>query len=124
MIVSIDPRSLVPPYEQLRVQITELAAAGTLPAGARLPAVRQLAADLGVAPGTVARAYRELEHQGVLEARGRHGTFVAETAPRLSKLDRSRELAHAAAAFAATARRLGSSDRDALAQVRAALESQ
>lgn len=124
VIVAIDPDSLIPPYEQLRAQIAELVVAGTLEAGARLPAVRQLAADLGVAPGTVARAYRELEHQRVLQARGRHGSFVTETPPRLTKLDRTRQLAHAAATFAATAQRLGLSKRDALAQVRQALESQ
>lgn len=124
MIVAIDPDSLIPPYEQLRAQIAELVAAGTLEPGARLPAVRQLAADLGVAPGTVARAYRELEHQGVLQARGRHGSFVTETPPRLTNLDRTRQLANAASAFAATAQRLGLSKRDALAQVRQALESQ
>jgi GntR family transcriptional regulator len=124
VIVAIDPDSLIPPYEQLRAQIAELVAAGTLQAGARLPTVRQLAADLGVAPGTVARAYRELEHQGVLQARGRHGSFVTETPPRLTQLDRTRQLANAAATFAAAAQRLGLSKRDALAQVRQALEVQ
>ena len=124
MIVAIDPDSLIPPYEQLRAQIAELVATGSLRAGARLPAVRQLAADLGVAPGTVARTYRELEHQGVLEARGRHGSFVTETPPRLTQRDRTRQLANAAASFAATAQRLGLSKRDALAQVRRAFETQ
>lgn len=123
MIVEIDPQSLVPPYEQLRAQITELVAAGALPPGSRLPAVRQLAADLGVAPGTIARTYRELERGGVLETRGRHGSFVSDSPPQLTKLDRRRQVAQAAAAFAATAQRLGLSKRDALAQVRAALES-
>lgn len=123
MIVAIDPDSLIPPYEQLRAQIAELVAAGTLGAGARLPAVRQLAADLGVAPGTVARGYRELEHRGVLQARGRHGSFVTETPPQLTKRDRNRQLAHAAATFAATARRLGLSQREALRQVRQAFEA-
>ena len=124
MIVAIDPESLIPPYEQLRAQIAQLVAAGSLQAGARLPAVRQLAADLGVAPGTVARTYRELELQGVLQAKGRHGSFVADTPPRLTQLDRTRQLANAAASFAATAQRLGLSKRDALHQVRQALESQ
>jgi DNA-binding transcriptional regulator YhcF (GntR family) len=124
VIVSIDPDSLIPPYEQLRAQIAELVTAGTLHAGARLPAVRRLAADLGVAPGTVARAYRELEHEGVLQARGRHGSFVTDKPPRLTQVDRTRLLANAAESFAATAQRLGLSKRDALAQVRAALEAQ
>ena len=67
MIVEIDPGSMIPPYEQLRAQIAELVLAGALAPGARLPAVRQHAADLGVAPGTIARAYRELERGGLRE---------------------------------------------------------
>jgi DNA-binding transcriptional regulator YhcF (GntR family) len=122
VIVEIDPGSLVPPYEQLRAQIADLVAAGALAPGARLPAVRQLAADLGVAPGTVARTYRELEQGGVLQTRGRHGTFVSETPPQLTRRDRARQVAQAAASFAATAQRLGLSKHDALAQVRAALD--
>jgi DNA-binding transcriptional regulator YhcF (GntR family) len=123
VIVEIDPSSLIPPYEQLRAQIAELVLTGALAPGARLPAVRQLAADLGVAPGTIARAYRELERGGVLETRGRHGSFVTDTPPQLTHRDRSRQLAQAAEAFAATAQRLGLSKRDALAQVRAALDA-
>lgn len=60
--------SPVPPYEQLREQIAGLIATGLLQAGQRLPPVRQLAADLGLAGGTVARAYRELEQAGLVEA--------------------------------------------------------
>ena len=122
VIVEIDPGSMIPPYEQLRAQIAELVLAGTLAPGSRLPAVRQLAADLGVAPGTIARAYRELERGGVLATKGRHGTFVTDTPPQLTSRDRNRQLAQAAEAFAATAQRLGLSKRDALAQVRAALD--
>ena len=57
MIVEVDVASAVPPYEQLRSQIVDLVAVGSLPVGARLPPIRQLAGDLGLAPGTVARAY-------------------------------------------------------------------
>ena len=74
MIVSVDLDSPLPPYEQIRAQITTMAASGVLPPGSRLPAIRQLAADLGLATGTVARAYRELEAAGVIITRGRHGT--------------------------------------------------
>ena len=123
MIVEIDPESLIPPYEQLRAQIAELVATGALPPGARLPAVRQLASDLGVAPGTIARTYRELERGGVIEARGRHGSYVTDEPPQLTTSDRRRQLTQAAAAFAATAQRLGLSKRDALAHVRDALEA-
>jgi DNA-binding transcriptional regulator YhcF (GntR family) len=73
----VDPGSPVPPYEQLREQVTALVLAGALGPGDRLPSIRQLAGDLGLAGGTVARAYRELEADGVVTTRGRHGTTVA-----------------------------------------------
>ncbi|MFC7850430.1 GntR family transcriptional regulator [Arthrobacter sp. NPDC057388] len=74
--ISVDVGSPTPPYEQIRLQISALIAAGGLPAGTRLPAVRSLAADLGLAAGTVARAYKELEHSGLIETRRRNGTVV------------------------------------------------
>lgn len=77
MTIVVDPASPTPPYEQVRLQIVTLVSAGELPPGTRLPTVRRLAGDLGLAPNTVARAYRELERAGVVETRGRHGTFVA-----------------------------------------------
>lgn len=80
MIVSVDARSPVPPYEQVRAQVTDHVATGRLAPGSRLPTVRQLAKDLDLAVNTVARAYRELESTGVVVSRGRHGTFVADTA--------------------------------------------
>jgi GntR family transcriptional regulator len=73
----VDTASPVPPYEQIRAQVTTFVAAGSLAPGSRLPSVRQLAADLGLAAGTVARAYRELEAAGVVETRRRTGTHVA-----------------------------------------------
>ncbi|MFF2316271.1 GntR family transcriptional regulator [Arthrobacter sp. NPDC058097] len=74
--ISVDLGSPIPPYEQIRLQISALIAAGALTAGTRLPAVRSLAADLGLAAGTVARAYRELEQAGLIETRRRNGTVV------------------------------------------------
>lgn len=76
-ILTIDPASPVPPFEQLRTALLARMQDGALPAGSRLPTVRQLAADLGIAPGTVARAYKELEASGAIETRGRGGTVVA-----------------------------------------------
>ncbi|MBP2414494.1 DNA-binding transcriptional regulator YhcF (GntR family) [Arthrobacter stackebrandtii] len=73
----MDPRSAVPPFEQIRVQVLALIRQGQLEPETRLPTVRKLAADLGLAPNTVARAYRELELNGAIETRGRHGTFVS-----------------------------------------------
>ena len=69
VILDVDPQSAVPPYEQLRAQVTGLVTTGGLPPGTRLPSIRQLAGDLGLAPGTVARAYRELEAAGVVATR-------------------------------------------------------
>lgn len=79
-LLVIDPASPTPPFEQLRVQLLAQMQAGELVAGTRLPTVRQLAADLGLAPGTVARTYKELEAAGAIETRGRAGTVVAWSA--------------------------------------------
>lgn len=79
--VALDLTSTTPPYEQVRRQIALAASSGTLPPGTRLPSVRALAADLGIAPGTVARAYKELEAAGVVVTAGRRGTVIAQDAP-------------------------------------------
>lgn len=73
----IDPGDPAPPYEQVLRQVLEHVAAGRLAEGARMPPVRQLAGDLGIAAGTVARAYRELEGRGVIRTRRGGGTTVA-----------------------------------------------
>ncbi|MFE6970963.1 GntR family transcriptional regulator [Isoptericola sp. NPDC057653] len=72
--------SPVPVYEQIRAQVAAAVAVGTLAPGDRLPASRDLARDLGIAVGTVQRAYRELEATGVVVSRRRTGTVVAPTA--------------------------------------------
>ncbi len=79
MIIRIDTDSPIPAFEQIRSQVAAMAGSGVLAIGARLPTIRQLARDLGIAPGTVARAYQELEREGVLVTRGRHGSFVADS---------------------------------------------
>jgi DNA-binding transcriptional regulator YhcF (GntR family) len=76
-VVTIDSRSPTPPYEQIRLQLAQQIGDRTLPVGAKLPTVRALAADLGLAVNTVARAYRELEEAGIIETRGRSGSFVS-----------------------------------------------
>ncbi|GAA1984275.1 hypothetical protein GCM10009718_22050 [Isoptericola halotolerans] len=73
--------SPVPVYEQIRSQVAAAVAVGTLQPGARLPASRDLARDLGIAVGTVQRAYRELEASGVVVSRRRTGTVVAPATP-------------------------------------------
>lgn len=75
-LITVDLRDATPPYEQIRAQVASLIAVGQLADGARLPTVRALASDLGVATGTVARAYKELEASGLIESRRRLGTVV------------------------------------------------
>jgi DNA-binding transcriptional regulator YhcF (GntR family) len=107
-----------PPYEQVRAQISEQARSGALPVGYRLPTVRGLAESLGLAANTVAKAYRALEADGVIETRGRNGTFVAAAGSAAE-----RQLASAAQSYAERARRLGLAQADALAAVRDALRA-
>jgi DNA-binding transcriptional regulator YhcF (GntR family) len=76
-VPTLDPDSSDPPFEQVRAQLAGAIENGNLEQSVRLPTVRQLAADLGLAVNTVAKAYRQLELAGLIETRGRHGTFVA-----------------------------------------------
>jgi GntR family transcriptional regulator len=93
--LTVDPASTTAPYEQVRTQLATLVAQGDLAPGTKLPTVRQLAADLGLAANTVARAYRELETDGVLATYGRRGTFV-----RSAVLDAGSAVAEAGSAVA------------------------
>lgn len=112
----VDPNGAVAPYEQIRVQVIEAVRSGDLVPGSRMPTVRRLAEELGLAANTVARAYRELEHDGVIETRGRNGSFVSATG------DPTRQQAQLAASdYADRVGRLGIDAEDALAMVRSAL---
>ncbi|MDT9686176.1 GntR family transcriptional regulator [Streptomyces sp. TRM76323] len=116
--LSVDAGSSTAPYEQLRAQISEQVRSGRLPAGYRLPTVRGLAEELGLAANTVAKAYRALEADGVIETRGRAGTFVAAAGDAAG-----RHAAAAAAAYAREARRLGLTQAEAGAAVADALRA-
>ena len=105
------------------MQIATMTATGVLEVGARLPTIRQLARDLGVAGGTVARAYRELEADGVIVTRGRHGSFVSETNDRAPRGVSTEAMADAAQAFAVRARQLGVDGKRALELAKEALDS-
>lgn len=116
-MIPLDPGSPMPPYEQVRSGLAARITSGELPAGTRLPPVRTLAADLGLAATTVARAYRELEEAGLVETHGRGGTLVAPP-------DAGRRLVRdAAARFAELARRQGLSTQEAIDHIRAALDA-
>ena len=99
--VRLEPNARAPLFDQLRTQIIDGIRDGRVAAGARLPTVRDLAARLGLAVNTVARTYRELETAGMVETRGRLGTFVCGVDPG--------DVAMVAAArtFVETARALG-----------------
>jgi DNA-binding transcriptional regulator YhcF (GntR family) len=121
-MLRVNAASPVPPYEQIRAQITTMITAGVLPLGARLPTIRQLASDLGLAGGTVARAYRELEAEGAIATRGRHGTFVEQGPPNRTQTSEGRnQLAEAAHAFALQVRQIGAAPANALAEAERAL---
>lgn len=112
MIVRIDTNSPIPPYRQLVDQVLRLVSSARLPVGQRLPTVRQLAGDLGLANGTVARAYRLLEEAGVVETRGRRGTFVAQQPPEMSSQERVEYLRGKTAALIEAAALVGASETE------------
>ena len=114
------PGDPTPPYEQLRRQLADLIGAGVLAAGDRLPPLRQLAADLGLAAGTVARTYRELELAGLVVSRRGGGTRVAEGARRPPAQLRT-ALQASAAAYVQSARLLGAADDEIRGAVAEAL---
>jgi len=116
--IDIDPDAPDAPYEQLRAQISGQARGGDLPTGYKLPTVRGLAEELGLAANTVAKAYRALESDGVIETRGRHGTYIAAAGDAAA-----REAAEAAQSYAQRARRLGLDRAAALAAVEDALRA-
>ena len=116
--LSVDQDGSVAPFEQIRAQLANLIESGGLAEGERLPTVRSLAADLGVAVNTVARAYRELEAEGLVVTASRAGTVVAPGAQRDDVA-----LRRAAAAFAERAALSRVTEEEALEVVRKALRS-
>jgi len=118
MIVELDTASPVPLFEQLRAQIARLIVSGAVPAGRKLPPIRALAANLGIAPGTVGKVYEALARDGLVEAAGRHGTTVLGHGRRV--IDRS-GLEAAADALAVVVRQMGLTDDAARQALTAAL---
>lgn len=110
--VRLEPNDPTPPYEQLRRQLVAAIESGTLAPGTRLPTVRQLAGDLGVAAGTVMRAYAALEVNGLIVTRRGGGTAVSASPPTLPDVERQRRLAGLAASLVVQARRIGATDDD------------
>ena len=114
--IAVDLSAAEPPFEQVRTQLADLIGRGSLAEGDRLPTVRALAADLGLAVNTVARAYKELEAEGLVTTRRRAGTVVAAGSQPLDVV-----LNRSAAEYAIRAARAGLSESAAVDLVRAAL---
>ena len=113
--LTIDTDSATAPFEQVRTQIASAVAQGRLSPGTRLPTVRKLAAELGLATNTVARAYRELEGDAVIATHGRGGTFVrSEVLDEPEAHSGAADLARAAVIdYVHTVRRLGLNAQEA-----------
>ena len=88
----IDPNGGVPIYLQIINQVKKAAATGLLQPGDQLPSVRDLAAELTINPNTVARAYHELEREGIIYTERGKGTFLAGGEPRLLPGERQKIL--------------------------------
>lgn len=114
--VQLDAQAEQPLFDQLRGQIIDAIRSGSLLPGTRLPTVRELAGELGLAVNTVARTYKELETAGIVETRRRFGTFVARVDPA------DGAMATAAAAFLDVARGLGLGKADAVRYLESLVE--
>lgn len=126
MNITISPGAASAPYEQIHDQIVAGIRAGALRPGTRLPTVRQLAADLGLATNTVAKAYRRLETEGHVVTLGRNGTVIPSRAPvatgqRGATTD---EIDAAAILLARAAQRAGMGLQPAIAALRRAWQPQ
>lgn len=87
----VDPALDVPPSRQLVLAVLDAAGSGTLTAGARLPSVRAMAAEAMVNHNTVTRAWRDLEHLGVVQGENGRGVFVTDAGPRIAREERRRQ---------------------------------
>jgi GntR family transcriptional regulator len=121
-LLTVVTDDVIPPYEQLRRQLTQLIGSGALTPGQRLPPLRQLAADLGLAVGTVARTYRELEADGLVTARRGGGSRVTETLPAITDSQKQRRLDEYAFDYVIKTRLIGAQDDSILDAVSQAIK--
>jgi len=90
---SLDPKSGVPYYKQVILQVEMAIADGRLTTGEQLPTVRSLAVDLKINPNTISRAYREMEIRGIVNTQQGTGTFISENEIEISAVEREKILA-------------------------------
>lgn len=92
MLLHVNPSSGAPLYRQIVDQVKNAVASGAARAGDALPSVRKLAADLRINPNTIARAYQELEREGLTRSVPGGGTYISDTKPALLKREKARRL--------------------------------
>lgn len=122
MFFHINPSSGVPLHAQIETQVKNAIAAGALKPDQALPSVRKLAADLGINPTTAARAYQNLERDGVIGTVPGGGTYVAENVPRFLKSEKLRRLQPYARQIAVEGAQLLLTDEDILKIVQEELD--
>jgi GntR family transcriptional regulator len=123
MLFHVNPSSGVPIYAQIENQVKNAIAAGALKPDQALPSVRKLAAELGINPTTAARAYQNLERDGVISTVPGGGTYVAESVPRFLKSEKLRRLQPYARQLAVEGTQLRLTDEEILKIVQEELES-
>lgn len=112
MLLKPNPSSGVPIYLQLMEQVKHAIETGAVRPGEQLPGIRPLAEELVINPNTVAKAYRELEHEGVIELRQGAGAFVSDKAPTRKDADKLRAGQAAVAAVVEKLRARGVTDEE------------
>jgi GntR family transcriptional regulator len=123
MLFHVNPSSGVPIYLQIETQVKNAIAAGALKPDRALPSVRKLAAELGINPNTAARAYQNLERDGVISTVPGGGTYVADNVPRFLKSEKLRRLQPYARQIAVEGAQLGLTDEEILKIVQQELQS-
>lgn len=122
MLIHVNASSGLPIYVQIETQVKNAVAAGALKKGEALPSVRKLAVELRINPNTVARAYQELEREGVIGTVPGGGTYVAGRAPRFLKSEKLRRLQPYARQIAVEGTQLGLDEKEIMEMVQAELE--
>ena len=112
MYISVDPKSSTPLYVQIKEQMRLAVGTGALQPGDQLPTVRDLATRLRLNPNTVARAYRELQAEGLLTSRQGSGTFVSPQAKAIGEEEARKFVSQMLRKAAATALNLGLDERE------------
>jgi len=123
MLFHVNPSSGVPIYLQIETQVKNAIAAGALKPGHALPSVRKLAAELGINPNTAARAYQNLERDGVISTVPGSGTYVADNVPRFLKSEKLRRLQPYVRQIAVEGAQLCLTDEEILKAVQEELDS-